>query len=195
VRWYRRDRTEGQPWAVYLGVEKQALASALESWFDPLGVPVVVLRGYSSQTYVDTVADDVAEALGGDDGRRSVLIYAGDLDPSGEDIRRDFLARTRDAFDEVEVVALTWELVESENLPPMLGKATDSRAADFAARHGRLVQVELEALPLPTLRALYEEAIGRYFDMSVYESVREVERRDIERLRALRWRDRAKRRA
>ena len=74
-----------------------------------------------------------------------MLIYAGDHDPSGEDIDRDFLERT-DCFDEVVRVALTAEQVAAYGLPPQPGKATDSRAAGFVERHGRLVRVELDAL-------------------------------------------------
>jgi hypothetical protein len=53
-----------------------------------------------------------------------VLIYAGDFDPSGEDIDRDFIQRTA-CFDEVVRVALSLEQVERYDQPPQLGKATD----------------------------------------------------------------------
>jgi hypothetical protein len=43
----------------------------------------------------------------------------------------------------------------------MVGKATDSRAAAFKARHGRLVQVELEALAPDDLRQLFEDALAQ----------------------------------
>lgn len=188
---YRRDRAAGQSWAIYLGVEKNALAGVLESWFRDLGLPVLALGGYGSQTFADDVAADVAEAIGERDERderRSVLIYGGDFDASGEDIPRDFLERTGGWFDRFERVALTHEQVERYNLPPQMGKAADPRAADFMARHGTLVQVELDALPLVTLRDLYVEAVGRYFDMSKYDQAREQERRDRRELDR-RWAD------
>jgi hypothetical protein len=41
---YRRDRTEGQDWNIYLGVEKAGLYEQLDSWFgDPLGMPIIPL--------------------------------------------------------------------------------------------------------------------------------------------------------
>ena len=83
-----------------------------------------------------------------------MLLYAGDHDPSGEDIDRDFIART-DCWDEVRRVALTAAQVEQYALPPQPGKETDSRAAGFVERHGRLVQVELDALPPDVLRDLF----------------------------------------
>jgi hypothetical protein len=38
------------------------------------------------------------------------------------------------------------EQVETYDLPPQIAKATDDRAADFIARYGKLLQVELDAL-------------------------------------------------
>lgn len=85
---YRRDRTEGQAWSVYVGVEKAGIVEQLTAWFADLGVSILALGGYSSQSYVDVVASDAARQK-----RQAGLIYAGDFDPSGEDIDRDFLER------------------------------------------------------------------------------------------------------
>lgn len=169
---YRRDRTEGQSVSLYLGVEKNGIVEQLRSWFGAYGFPILALGGYSSQSYV---ADVIADVFNQD--RPAVLIYAGDFDPSGEDIDRDFLARTQ-CFDRVVRVALTDEQVDDYRLPPQPGKETDTRAASFVARHGRLVQVELDALPPDTLRSLYGEAIAEFFDQSVYESCLQREREE-----------------
>ena len=109
-------------------------------------------------------------------------MYAGDFDPSGEDILRDFLART-DCFTKVERIALTADQVLEYDLPPLPGKTTDTRAARFIAEHGALVQVELDALDAldgDLLHNLYNDAIGRYWDVSLYEAVldREAEERE-----------------
>src|SRR4051794_34898742 len=98
---YRRDRMEGQSVSLYLGVEKAGIVEQLQTWFGALGVPVLALGGYGSQTYVDDVSADVRAA-----GRPAVLLYAGDHDASGEDIDRDFVARTS-CWSEVRRVALT----------------------------------------------------------------------------------------
>lgn len=172
-RRYRRDRTDEQEWNVYLGVEKATLTSQLQDWFGDYGVPIVALRGYSSQTLADDVASDICS-----DGRDAVLLYAGDFDPTGEDILRDFEERTDDAFDEMTRVALTAQQVEQYSLPPQPGKATDSRAASFVARHGELVQVELEALDPETLRQLYTDALLRFFDLSTWEQIVEEEEQE-----------------
>ncbi len=135
IGWFRVDRTLGQPTSVYLGVEKNGLVNQLQAWFGDLGLPVIALGGYTSQSYVSQVQQHVAASK-----RTSVLLYAGDHDPSGEDIDRDFVARTG-CFDEVVRVALTADQVDAWDLPPQPGKAGDSRAAAFTERHGRLVKI------------------------------------------------------
>lgn len=170
---YRRDRTENQERSIYLGVEKAGIIEQLETWFGELGIPVLSLGGYSSQSFCDQVARDVEEQ-----GREAVLIYAGDFDPSGEDIDRDFLKRTA-CFDKVVRVALNASQVTQYGLPPQPGKATDSRARAFTARHGQLVQVELDALPPDELRRLYQAAIDDFVDVSTLEGV--LEQEEVER--------------
>ena len=143
---YRRPRDEGQEWSIYIGVEKHGLTTQLMAWFANLGIPVMALGGYSSQTFVDVVANDVHGQK-----RKSVLLYAGDFDASGMDIDRDFIERAH-IFDETVRVALTADIVRDYNLPPMPGKAEDSRSARFMLEHGELVQVELDALAPNDLR-------------------------------------------
>jgi hypothetical protein len=175
---YRRDRTEGQSYSVYLGVEKAGIVEQLREWFGDLGVPVLALGGYGSQTYVDEVVADVETTK-----RPAVLLYAGDHDASGEDMDRDFTART-DRWDQVRRVALTAAQVEQYALPPQPGKETNSRARGFVERHGRLVQVELDALPPDVLRTLYAQAIAEFWNDDAYEAAlhREAaERRTLKR--------------
>lgn len=175
-RVYRRKRDEHQEWSIYLGVEKHGLTVQLVDWFTDLGIPVMALGGYSSQTFVDEVSKDVADL-----NRKSVLLYAGDFDPSGMDIDRDFVERT-EIFDEVVRVALTAEIVDAYDLPPMMGKASDSRASEFVAKHGELVQVELDALPPDDLRRLYQEAIDEYFDNDAHTKSVKQEKKERKQL-------------
>jgi hypothetical protein len=174
---YRRDRTEGQPHALYLGVEKAGLVEQLSAWFgEPLGIPIVATRGYASQTLIQAVTGEIY-----DDDRPAVLLYAGDFDPTGEDIDRDFVKRTG-AFDEVLRIALSAEQVDAYRLPPIMGKKSSSRAAAFVARHGRLMQVELDALDPDDLRALYATAIADYRDEGALQAALAQEQRDLAQL-------------
>ncbi len=170
---YRRDRTEGQSHMLVLGVEKRGLRAELMEWFgSALGIPIVALSGYDSQAHVTEVVEAVRN-----DGRPAVLIYAGDFDPSGEDILRDFLKRT-DCWSEVIHVGLTAEQVAVFGLPTNPGKETDPRSEAFEAKHGRLVQVELDALSPDQLQRLYAMAIARFWDDSTYEAVLDREAED-----------------
>ena len=170
---YRRDRTEGQDCAIYLGIEKATLSAQVWSWFSERGLPMVALRGYASQSLADEVARDVEW-----DGRPAVLLYAGDHDPSGDDLLRDFLKRSN-CWSEVVRVALTAAQVESYALPVAPGKPSDTRASQFIKDHGRLVQVEVEALDPAVLRALFTTAVDRFWDPSAARAVLEREAADL----------------
>jgi hypothetical protein len=177
---YRRDRTEGQEWTIVLGVEKAGMSEQLDAWFTgPFGIPHVALGGYASQSLCDQVQRDIQRQ-----GRPAILIYAGDLDPTGEDIDRDFVARVG-VFDKVIRVALSPEQVIEHDLPenfdPEVAQKLerDPRAAAFLRRHGSLVQYEVDALPPTTLRDLYRTAIDGVWDYDIYDDV--IAREDDER--------------
>jgi len=176
---YRRDRTQGQRYNIFIGVEKAGILEQLYSWFSPYGVPILALGGYASQSFCDEVLAHIQA-----DGRPAVLIYAGDFDPSGLDIERDFLQRTP-YFDYSIRVALSWQQVLQYDLPPQPGKHTDPRAASFSRRHGKLVQVELDALPPDILRQLYQAAFFDWWDNAAYESVLAQEKVDRQLLARL----------
>lgn len=172
VAQYRRDRTEGQQVALYMGVEKAGLVTQLESWFSDRSIPILALGGYSSQSFVDEVREDASERE-----VPAVLLYAGDHDPSGHDIPRDFIERCS-CFTEVERVALSPDQVQQYQLPPAMGKATDSRAESFVRRFGELVQVELDALPPDVLHQLYEDALAEWWDDGACRTVLAAEDAD-----------------
>ena len=144
------------------------MTGLLRSWFGDLGIPRVALRGYSSQTLVDDVAEEVLGARGGD--RPSVLIYCGDLDPSGVDIERDFGERTG-CFDEVILVAVTEGQIDELGLIVAAAKSGDSRGR----RTGVKVQVAVEAIPPDQLREMIQAKIDLYWDPRPHEAVRRAE--------------------
>jgi hypothetical protein len=180
ARWYRRDLLAGQEAVPMIVVEKATLVAQMVAAFGDLRIPVAALRGYASETFERLILAHV-EAI--EDGGRSVeILYCGDFDPTGEDIPRAFEENT-DLW--LRRVALTAEQVDEYSLPPAPGKATDSRAAGFAARHGRLVQVELEALPPATLRDLVAAELDPLIDPELVEAEDEREQGERERLAQL----------
>jgi hypothetical protein len=176
---YRRDRTEGQKWSVYLGVEKAGMLEQLRAWFGrPLGLPILALGGYASQTLVGKVREDITRQ-----GRPAVFVYSGDYDPTGEDVDRDFVERVG-LFERVERVALSDAQVTEYNLPfnpdpeVMEKLENDPRRDAFRERHGSLVQYELDALPPETLRYLYQTAIDGYWNPAALTAVLAREERE-----------------
>jgi hypothetical protein len=161
-------------------VEKNALAGLLDAWFcEPLGVPLYPLGGYAKQERCDEIRRDVERQ-----GRPAVLITAGDFDPSGEDITRDFVARTG-CWDQFHRVALDWDQVRDHELPfntdpeVMAKLRKDPRAPAFEAEHEFLAQFELDALPPDVLRTMYRDVIDRYWDEDAYAAA--LDQEDVDR--------------
>ena len=179
---YRRDRTEGQGVSLYLGVEKAGIVNQLDARFgDPLGLPILPLGGYASQSFVDDVAAHVEAA-----GRPAVLLYGGDHNPSGWDTPRDFETRTG-CFRKVIRVAVTPGQIDEYDLPATIDEVkdeSDSRSKAFIARFGRR-RVDLDALDPDVLRGLFAAAIAGFWDTSTFEASLAQERLDIETLRGL----------
>ncbi len=178
-----RDRTEGQKWSVYVGVEKAGIVEQLRTWFGEFGIPILALGGYSlggysSEPYIEEIVKDVRAQE-----RPAVLIYAGDFDPSGTDIDRDFVDRSQ-CFHRVHRVALNPKQIKKYDLQPMAGKASDTRAAGFVEKHGELIQVELDALPPDVLEKLYWDVVKQYLDVSQFKKVVKQEARERKKLTA-----------
>lgn len=189
---YMEPRARTQEHSIYIGVEKNGLKAQLFQWFAPLGLPVVALGGYASQTLADEVAEEILE-----DGRPAILIYAGDFDADGLDIPRDFAERVG-RFEDVVRVALTPEQIEELAIPPQPGKWTSARARGFAEEYAELfetvygtdlVQIELDAIEPTELRRIYTEAIDSYFDRDLWQEC--VSREEAENLKIDRAADEA----
>ena len=95
---YRRDWWQNGDTRVEVWAEKLAVASIVEPEALRFGVPFMACRGYASLTALAEAADRW--------DRRTVLLYVGDLDPSGADMDRDIEERLRElSYTSVEVRA------------------------------------------------------------------------------------------
>ncbi|UUA11581.1 MULTISPECIES: hypothetical protein [Streptomyces] len=180
--WFALDRTAGQTSALYVACEKDTLRAQLTGWLEDTGVPVLVVRGFGSQSYVQVVRERTAH-----DPRPAMLLYVGDFDASGADIERDWVART-DCWTHVERILLTHEQVRDYELPAAAGKAGDPRWPGFARRYGldasRPVQWEVEALDPTELQRLVLAAVAPYIDRPVLAARIAEEERQRRQLRA-----------
>ncbi len=169
-----------QPIIAEIWIEKDALAKTIEAWVDEVNIRVN--RGYSSWTFIYENVKELKSILNREH-EKVVILYLGDLDPSGVDIER-FLKEALQYFglsqDEVEFkrFAVTPEQVERFNLPP---RPEDAETLAKLQRDTRMKKysydyiVELDALiayaPEEFRKMLLEE-IDRYFDKEIYESVK-----------------------
>lgn len=133
------DRTEGQPWQTWVVVEKRGLRGRVVTWTEHLGLPVVPLGGFGSETLERKVRQAIRR-----DGRPSRGLFVSDFDPSGLLLSDVFQRHV--GFDQVERVALTAEQVDDLDLPTDPAPEEDSRLAWFREQTGRDVQVEVDAL-------------------------------------------------
>jgi hypothetical protein len=159
ARWY------GQSERVVVAVEKQALEGPFTSVCEELSVDLAVCRGYPSISFLHEVASALSKGDRDRDDRDNVIVYFGDLDPSGlnipETVERDLSGMFGQRFELVRV-ALTQEQVEQYDLIPAPVKMTDSRSAGFVAEHGSEVY-ELDALEPTVLQDLIRTAVGEHF--------------------------------
>jgi len=181
---YRLPRWDNQPHRVELWCEKDALAGVLRPIADQYHVTMMVNRGYSSTSAMKEAADRMVAA--GDNGKNRVILYIGDLDPSGEDMVRDIEDRLFLMADmygpSVIKLAITEAQVALYNPPPNPAKMSDSRAARFVDKFGQ-ASYEADALPPDVLAQIVRDSLDTYVDQDAWDSVSEREEKDKELLR------------
>jgi hypothetical protein len=159
ARMYRRDLWIDQGIHVEVWTEKDAIRGVVSPVTAEYDVPLMISRGYSSETFLYETAEDI-----NDEGVPAVIYQLGDHDPSGvgawEDIQRKLREFVDNGIDVTfERIAVTPEQISELDLPTRPTKQSDSRAAKFAGD-----SVEVDAIPSTTLRELVSDAIERWID-------------------------------
>lgn len=181
-RSYRRDKWASQQTSIEVWCEKDALAGVLEPITEDFEVVLYPCRGYNSYSALLEAAERIARKQ-----QETTILYLGDFDPSGQDMPRDIRDRLRDGFGvsvDLRVIALTPEQIQRFDLPPAPAKKTDSRVAEFIARHGDAV-VELDALPPDELQRLVRESVDQFVDNSSFTEEQTIEAEEVERLQQI----------
>jgi hypothetical protein len=136
---------------VEVWIEKDALAGVVYPVTAKYDVPLMVARGFSSLTFLQTAGEYIA-AL----DKRTVIYHLGDFDPSGvcaankiEESLREFAPAAEIHFTRLAVLP---EQISAWRLPSRPTKTSDSRAKAF----GHADSVELDAIRPDTLRKLIE---------------------------------------
>lgn len=158
TRAYRRELWDEQDAYVEVWCEKDALAGVLFDVTNRWHVPLMVVRGFSSLSFLH----EAGEALSRIE-KPVFLYYFGDHDPSGvwisRKIEQEIRAFAPDAEIHFERVAVTPEQIDELNLPTRPTKKSDSRARGFKGE-----SVELDAIPPDLLRELCEDVIVKHID-------------------------------
>jgi hypothetical protein len=157
----------GQPYSVELWVEKDALAGFLSPLCKNLGVGLIVSRGYTSITFKQEARRRFKRVLD-EENRQPVLLYLGDLDPSGYDIFRCLEEELGDIA-RVSRIGLLPEDVQQFALVSNPIKDSDPRSRGFSNQFADLGGncYELDALPPGELRDRAKRSILQHFDPDI----------------------------
>jgi hypothetical protein len=186
---YERCLIQGQDKYVEVWVEKDALGRVFIDITDKYCIRTVVNRGFQSVTFTADFYRRATQAM--KHGQEVVVLYFGDLDPSGVSM---FEAAIKTITDELGLtgieykrVALTPKQVIKYDLPtdPTAAKPSDTRYKKYAQKYGTLA-VELDALHPEKLRQIAKDAIESEIDMELYETQKELEMEDLEIIKSFR---------
>ncbi len=163
---FRLPRWTSQEARVELWVEKDALAGVLAPIATRFHVTLCVNKGYSSLSAMYEAGKRFCEAES--EGKRGVLLYLGDHDPSGEDMVRDIGERL--GMFGCRELALTMPQVEEYAPPPNPAKTTDSRFEKYAEKHGT-DSWEVDALPPEVLTQIISAELESLIDQDEMDKI------------------------
>jgi hypothetical protein len=180
MRSYSKNRWENQPYYAEVFIEKKALQGVFQGVCQRNDIALGACKGYPSLTFLYEASTRFMDADAS--GKRCVILYFGDWDPSGEDIPRSVQENLQRMGANVEVrrFALFEHQVREWNLPPAPVKLTDSRTANWDG----FGQVELDAVPPEQLKQMLQDAIDSVFDADLLEELTLIEERERQTFRA-----------
>ena len=154
ARMYRRDLWIDQEVHVEVWCEKDAIRGVVYPATAQYDVPLLISRGYSSETFLWETAEDI-----NDEGKPAVIYQLGDHDRDGVRAWNAIERRLREFVDEdidltFERLAVTPEQIDELELPTRPDK-TDSGFGPC---------VEVDAIPSHLLREIVSDAIEDWID-------------------------------
>lgn len=178
MRSYGKNRWENQPYYPEILIEKKALEGVFAKPCAKWDVAVGACKGYPSLTFLYELSERLRDAQS--EGKKPIILYFGDYDPSGEDIPRSIGENLQKfgVYDvEIRRIALMEQQVIEWKLPPAPAKETDSRTANWDG----LGQVELDAVKPEKLISMLNDAVNEIFDQDLYDELitQENEEREL----------------
>ena len=179
---YRRDFWNQQPVRVEVWSEKGTIRGVLKPILDQYAVGFRVMHGFTSATAVNEVAED------GADGRDLIVLYVGDVDPSGLFMSEaDLPQRLTDyGGDHVEIRRIALLQPQTAGLPsfPASDKRKDPRYNWFVERYGSRC-CEIDAMDPRDLRACIAEAITELIEPVAWARCETVNAAELESLQTV----------
>jgi hypothetical protein len=175
---YRRALWDDQYVHMEIWVEKDAITSVISSVTAEWDVPILVARGFASETFLYATAQDIIS-----DNKPAVIYQLGDHDPSGVAAWEHTQRRLQEFAPETEFVferlTVTPEQIEDFALPMRPTKKSNHTKGFMGD------SVEVDAVPSTDLRAIVREAIEQWIDVEALRSTRMVEASERAGLSAL----------
>jgi len=179
ARLYRKSLWADAESYVEIWCEKDALAGVIYPITSAYDVPLMVARGFSSETF----CYEAIAARDGDD-RPYYVYYLGDFDRAGQDAARSLEEKlTRFAGEEgieviFEQIAVTEGQIREWDLPIRKPKRKSAADKKWPYRFA----CELDAIPPDDIRALVEDAINRHVDQDRLRILKVAEKSEREQL-------------
>jgi len=179
---YRRSIWAQQNTYVEIWIEKDALAGVVSPITEKWDVPLMVTKGYTSESFAYTAAESII-----DGNKPTYIYYFGDHDPSGANISVDLEKKLRGFLDNFDRpftftrVALNESDISRYNLPTRPTKKKDPRAKNWIGE-----SVELDAMRADTLRGLVDSVIKNHINPAVYEQTLKIEALERDTLKNVR---------
>jgi hypothetical protein len=170
---YRSDWQKNQAKYVEVWLEKRSLIRVIQDYTNFYDVYLVPGGGYQSTDAIDDAMVRIRPRI--KKGQEVVILYFGDLNPSGKDMPRDIKDRLAERGIKVrmEEVALNQKDVIDFNLPMNPTKTSDARLKWFAEKYPEVTySVELDALDPTVLRRKVQTAIENEVDYSEIQRCR-----------------------
>ena len=190
LKGYSRCLVQDQENYVEIWVEKDALSRIFENIAWTYCIRCVTCKGFLSATFVNDYATRARKAQA--QGQRPIVLYFGDLDPSGIEIFESTQESLRHdhSLEDIDYrrIALNPEQVENYNLPTSFDaiKEKDTRTPAYRKKYGDIA-VELDALHPKLLKKLTEEALADVLDIDLMLEHQELQKNDqvkIEQLKS-----------
>jgi hypothetical protein len=157
--------------------EKSTVEGILDPVLEKYGVTFRVMKGFSSFTAVKQAAvDSIALAQR---GKKFVVLYVGDWDPSGLFMSEaDLPGRLARYGGIVQLVRIAVVKSDTADLPSFSAKRSDPRYRWFAERYGRRAW-ELDAMNPNDVRDRVEARIRSFIDFTLWKRASKVEKAEI----------------